>query len=86
MTTSSENRAFGRAVVRVQEKLLRQVVQKNRCSGTRVPFRPMGAEEVLPLRLVPRLPQWEQRTRRSFCHPRPSLSGGLPDSYHETDR
>lgn len=52
-------------------KLLLQVLQKNRCRGFSNPSRALGAVWVLPLRLVSRLPQRGQRTRR-FSHPEAS--------------
>jgi hypothetical protein len=46
-------------------------LQKNLCKGLSDPARPLGAVSVLPLRLVSRLPQRGQRTRR-FSHPEAS--------------
>lgn len=52
-------------------KLLLHDLQKNLCNGLSDPARPLGAVCVLPLRLVSRLPQPGQRTRR-FSHPEAS--------------
>ncbi len=76
--TSSVNRERGRAVLRSNVKLVPQPMHRERWSGLVGPARPRGALWVLPLRLVSRLPQQVQRTRRFFHDHRP-LSGRLPD-------
>jgi hypothetical protein len=79
-TTSSANLARGRAVLRLGVKLVSQDLQKNLGKGLGDPARPLGAVSVLPLRLVSRLPQRGQRTRR-FSHPEasyPVVTGYVP--------
>ena len=51
-------------------------LQEKRWSGFREPTRLVGNERVLPRRMVSRLPQRGQRTRR-FSHPGALLSGSF---------
>src|ERR687892_361162 len=66
ITTASEKRAPGRATLRSDVNVPPQSLHEKRWSGLREPWRPLGDDRVLPRRIVSRLPQLGQRTRRFF--------------------